>query len=80
MPSEQMLSFSSAIGRGNEIVSRTFMIRKTWSDPDFRVQVCYAINQVATRIVGMDVESIFADMGAFWNFRKRTLPDLCDSR
>ncbi|KAK1924728.1 putative mandelate racemase/muconate lactonizing enzyme [Papiliotrema laurentii] len=30
--------------------------------------VCYAINEVAKRIVGKEVESIFADMGAFWDF------------
>ncbi|RXK35281.1 mandelate racemase/muconate lactonizing enzyme [Tremella mesenterica] len=30
--------------------------------------VCYAIEQVAKRVVGMDIEGIFADMGTFWNF------------
>ena len=33
-------------------------------------QVCYAVTEVAKRVVGKDVESIFADMGAFWDFRK----------
>lgn len=37
-------------------------------------QVCYAINEVANRIVGMDVETIFADMGAFWNLRTFSRP------
>jgi len=32
--------------------------------------VCYAIKEVANRIVGKDVEDIFADMGAFYNFRE----------
>jgi hypothetical protein len=36
--------------------------------------VCFAINEVAKRIIGMDVDSIFADMGAFFNFRKHSLP------
>jgi hypothetical protein len=31
-------------------------------------EVCFAINEVAKRIVGKDVESIFNDMGAFWEF------------
>lgn len=30
--------------------------------------VCYAIEQVAQRIVGKDVEEFFSDMGAFWDF------------
>ena len=30
----------------------------------------YAIEEVAKRIIGMDVEAMFADMGAFWEFRK----------
>lgn len=29
----------------------------------------YAIEEVAKRIIGMDVEAMFADMGAFWEFR-----------
>lgn len=32
--------------------------------------VCFAINEVAKRIVGMEVEPIFADMGKFWSFRE----------
>jgi L-fuconate dehydratase len=32
--------------------------------------VCFAANEVAKRIVGMDVEEIFADMGAFYSFRE----------
>lgn len=35
--------------------------------------VIYAIKEVANRIVGMDVESIFADIGAFWTFRRSLL-------
>jgi hypothetical protein len=31
--------------------------------------VVYAIEEVAKRIIGMDVEAMFADMGAFWEFR-----------
>lgn len=38
------------------------------------LQVCFAITEIAKRIVGMDVESIFADMGAFWHFRMSTFP------
>ena len=34
--------------------------------------VMYAIKEVANRIVGMDVEEIFADIGAFWTFRTST--------
>ncbi|WOO81042.1 L-galactonate dehydratase [Vanrija pseudolonga] len=30
--------------------------------------VCFAINEIAKRIVGKDADEIFADMGAFWNF------------
>jgi len=30
----------------------------------------YAIEEVAKRIIGMDVEAMFADMGAFWEFRE----------
>lgn len=32
--------------------------------------VCFAINEVAKRIVGMDAEEIFADMGKFFDFRE----------
>lgn len=32
--------------------------------------VAYAINEVAKRIVGKDVEEIFADMGSFYDFRE----------
>lgn len=32
--------------------------------------VCFAINEIAKRIVGKDADEIFADMGAFWNFRE----------
>lgn len=28
----------------------------------------YAIEAVANRIVGMEVETIFGDIGAFWTF------------
>jgi L-fuconate dehydratase len=31
-------------------------------------QVVYAIEEVAKRIIGMDVEKMFSDMGAFWEF------------
>lgn len=32
--------------------------------------VCFAIEQVAKRIVGMDLAPIFSDMGKFWDFCK----------
>lgn len=33
-------------------------------------EICvFAIKEVANRIVGMDTEEIFADMGKFWTFR-----------
>lgn len=32
--------------------------------------VCYAIEQIAKRVVGKDAEEIFADMGKFFNFRE----------
>jgi L-fuconate dehydratase len=32
------------------------------------MQVVYAIEEVAKRIIGMDVEKMFSDMGAFWEF------------
>lgn len=32
--------------------------------------VMYAIKEVANRIVGMEVETIFGDIGAFWTFRE----------
>lgn len=35
--------------------------------------VCYAVEQVANRIVGMDVEEMFADMGKFFDYRECTL-------
>lgn len=35
--------------------------------------VCFAIEEISKRIVGMDAEEIFADMGAFWNFREYEL-------
>lgn len=31
--------------------------------------VCFAIKEIAKRIIGMDAENIFADMGKFFNFR-----------
>ncbi|KAK8869975.1 hypothetical protein IAR55_000545 [Kwoniella newhampshirensis] len=30
--------------------------------------VCFAIEQIANRIIGMEVDTIFGDMGAFWDF------------
>jgi hypothetical protein len=39
----------------------------------------YAIKEVANRIVGMDVEEIFADIGAFWSFRTFTPMGPADS-
>jgi L-fuconate dehydratase len=59
------------IGRGNDIVRFSFSFDTPGQSTD--IQVCYAIEQVAQRIVGKEVESIFADMGAFWEFRKSRL-------
>lgn len=36
--------------------------------------VCYAVEEVAKRIVGKKVEDMFADMGAFWEFRTSGVP------
>lgn len=33
--------------------------------------LCFAIEKVADRIIGMDVEEIFADMAKFWNSREQ---------
>lgn len=35
--------------------------------------VCFAIEQIAKRIVGLDLAPIFADMGKFWDFCKPSI-------
>ena len=56
------------IGRGNDIVSAqiTLFYFKDFYLRDY--QVCAAIGEVANRLVGKEVEALFANMGKTWDY------------
>lgn len=62
-PDLKGVGMTFTIGRGTDIVCLLVFCLIAANNP----QVCSAIKAVADRVIGKDVEEIFADMGKAWN-------------